>query len=124
MKLYEITESASSFISQISTENYLRIAHASVNGPTVDPTYINIPYRLTHRERNQRYESLVFPFLNSSTPLLYKESPMSFVLNTLLQAKYDLLNQLSIPAAASPPAIMNLKGKTPEYMHVPTEKGR
>jgi hypothetical protein len=116
MKPNEITDSASTFISQISNETVLRIAHASVQGPTVDPTYINILSRLTlsNRESNQKYESLVFLFLKSLMPLLYKESPMSFVFNTLLQAKYNLLHKLPTPAAATPPAIMNLNGKTPD----------
>jgi hypothetical protein len=120
MKPKEMNESASSFTSQISTETVLRIAQASVHGPTVDPTCINIlsQLALSHRESNQKYESLVFLFLNSLTPMLYKESPMSFVLNTLLQAKYNLLHQLPTSAATTPPAIMNLNGKTPEYMIV------
>jgi hypothetical protein len=43
---------------------------------------------------------------------------MSFVLNTLLQAKYNLLHSLPTPAAASPMEIMNLNGKKPAYMIV------
>jgi hypothetical protein len=91
MKPDEITESALTFISDISSETVLRIAHASVNGPTVDPTYIDILSKLSlsNRESNRKFESLVFLFLNSLMPLLHKESPMSFVLNTLLQAKYN-----------------------------------
>jgi hypothetical protein len=109
MKQEEIIDTASSFISQISTDTILRIEQAAVTGPTVDPTYINILSRLmvSHRDRNQKYESLVSLFLKSLTPLLYKESPISFVPNTLLQAKYNLLNTLPTHATASPLEVMN-----------------
>jgi hypothetical protein len=52
----EITDSAFTFISQISNETILRISHALVHGPTVDPTYINILSKLTlsNRESNRQ----------------------------------------------------------------------
>jgi hypothetical protein len=113
MKQKEIVDTATSFVSQISTDTVLRIAQAAITGPTVDPTYIYIISRLSvsHRVQNQKYESLVLLFLNSLTPLLYKDSPISFVLNTLLQAKYNLLNTLPTHAATSPSEVMNLHGK-------------
>ena len=43
---------------------------------------------------------------------------MSFVLNTLLQAKYNLLHSLPTPAAASPMEVLNQNGKDPAYMIV------
>jgi hypothetical protein len=71
-----ITESALTYISEISNETVLRIAHASVHGPTVDPTYINILSKLTlsNRESNQKFESLVFLFLYS-LKLTYAPAP-------------------------------------------------
>jgi hypothetical protein len=120
MKPNEILASSLAFTSDLSEVTVLRIAQSSVNGPTVDPSYINILSKLSlsSREGNRQHEKLVFLFLDSLTPLLYKQSPMSFVLNTLLQAKYNLLHSLPTPAAASPMEIMNLNGKNPAYMIV------
>jgi hypothetical protein len=42
MKPSEIEISALEFITDLSEDTVLRIAHSSVNGPTVDPTYIDI----------------------------------------------------------------------------------
>ena len=91
MKPSEIKTSALEFITDLSEDTVLRIALPSVNGPTVDPPFIDILTKLSlsSKEINRQHESLVFLFLDSLTHLLHEESPMSFVLNTLLQYKYN-----------------------------------
>jgi hypothetical protein len=120
MKPSEIETSALEFITDLSEDTVLRIAHSSVNGPTVDPSYIDILAKLSlsSKEINRQHGNLVFLFLDSLTPLLHKESPMSFVLNTLLQAKYNLLHTLPTPTAALPKEVLNQKGRDPAYMIV------
>jgi hypothetical protein len=60
----------------------------------------------------------VFLFLDSISHLLHKVSPISFVLNTLLQYKDNSLHSLATPAAASPMEVLNQNGKDPAYMIV------
>jgi hypothetical protein len=120
MKPAEIETSALDFSTDLDENTVIRITHASVTGPTVDPSYINILTKLSisRREINRKHESLVFLFLDSLTHLLHKESPISFVLNTLLQYKYNSLHSLATPAAASPIEVLNQNGKQPAYMIV------
>jgi hypothetical protein len=51
MKPSQIETSALEFITDLSEDTVIRIAHASVNGPTVDPSYIDILTKLSLSSR-------------------------------------------------------------------------
>ncbi len=70
------------------------------------------------KDISQQHESLVHLFLNSIEHLLHKEDPISFVLNVLLQFKYNSLHSLDSSVAASPMEALRKSGKEPAYMIV------
>jgi hypothetical protein len=49
------------------------------------------------------------------TLLKNRGSALSFVLNTLLQAKYNMLNAIVTPATVTPSQLSREAGESPEY---------
>jgi hypothetical protein len=120
MKEAEIQTASFNFNIDIDQNTMLRIAYASVTGPTVDPSFLDILTKLSGSSKpsSRQHECLVFLFLKSIEHLLHKEDPISFVLNVLLQSKYNSLHSLDPPAAASPMEELQRNGKEPAYMIV------
>jgi hypothetical protein len=116
MSPQEIIDTITTYSTHAPTEAVINIIQSAVTGPYVDPTYMAI---LKHREsqtNNQEFQKIVFLFLNSMKSLLkHRESALSFVLNTLLQAKYNLLNDLPTLATLSPSRLARETGESPEY---------
>jgi hypothetical protein len=90
----------------------------------VDPTYLTIFQDLSlelEQRNNQEYERLVFLFLKSMKSLLKnRENALSFIINTLLQAKYKELNAIVTPITLTPSQLSSETGESPEYSVVAT----
>jgi hypothetical protein len=100
----EISEKALSYSTHAPTDNIINITQTAVTRPYVDPTYMAILSELSesHSGENQEFQKVVFLFINSMETLLqHKESALSFVLNTLLHAKYNILTDLPTLATMS-----------------------
>jgi hypothetical protein len=113
----EIIDTATTYYTHAPTEAFVNIAQAAVTGPSVDPTYMAILAELSEEQHdNQEFEMIVFLFLNSMKTLLKNRGPaLSFVLNTLLQAKYKVLNAVPTLATLTPSQLARETGESPEY---------
>jgi hypothetical protein len=99
-------------------EAEINITQSAVTGSCVDPTYMAILSELSElqSEINQDFQKILFLFLNSIKTLLkHRGSALSFVLTTLLQAKYNILNDLPTLATLSPSQLARETGESPEY---------
>jgi hypothetical protein len=121
MSSQEIFDTATAYSNHAPTEAVINIAQAAVR-PTVDPTYMTILKELSVEldgHDNHEYEKVVFLFLKSMKSLLKnKGSALSFVLNTSLQAKFNMLNAIVTRATLTPSQLSRETGESPEYSMV------